>query len=376
MYAGINIYCSECINILLKLMVGVERVNKFIIGMTGAFGSGCSYIAKEFIVPEGFKYISLSNYLKKLYAEEKGVDNPDRRILQDYGNKIRSTRGREILAQMAIDEIEADSNQNFFVVDSFRNPGEVEMFRKKYPDFYLMGIFADYNVRWERIKHKYNNNNAEFDKDEKRDQGKGEDENGQRVEDCFLNADVVISNNETIIKNNSAYKLMKEKVIKYLNLFRNPGRELPNDDEAVMAMAYANGLRSHCLKRKVGAVIVDQFGNSFSAGYNEVPIGESPCKEKYGRCYRDYEREKICNNLKQYINNPEHIKEIISNFKILDLCKSLHAEENAIINIARFGSSSALFGATLYTTTYPCNLCANKIAQVGIKKLYILSLIQ
>lgn len=55
-------------------------------------------------------------------------------------------------------------------------------------------------------------------------------------------------------------------------------------------------------------------------------------------------------------------------FKILDYCRALHAEENAILNVTRTGSSSELKEATLYTSTYPCNLCANKITQVGIKR--------
>ena len=54
---------------------------------------------------------------------------------------------------------------------------------------------------------------------------------------------------------------------------------------------------------------------------------------------------------------------------MLDYCRALHAEESAIVNMARLSVSANLSKATLYTTTYPCNLCANKIAHVGIKKL-------
>lgn len=62
-------------------------------------------------------------------------------------------------------------------------------------------------------------------------------------------------------------------------------------------------------------------------------------------------------------------KTIKNNSKMLDYCRALHAEESAIINMARLSVSADLSGATLYTTTYPCNLCANKIAQVGIKHI-------
>jgi dCMP deaminase len=50
------------------------------------------------------------------------------------------------------------------------------------------------------------------------------------------------------------------------------------------------------------------------------------------------------------------------------MCRSLHAEENALMNLLK-NSSSVYNDTTLYTTTFPCNLCANKIAEVGIKKV-------
>jgi len=50
------------------------------------------------------------------------------------------------------------------------------------------------------------------------------------------------------------------------------------------------------------------------------------------------------------------------------MCRALHAEENAILYLARDGSGVPSNG-TLYTTTFPCSLCANKIAAVGLKKV-------
>ena len=70
------------------------------------------------------------------------------------------------------------------------------------------------------------------------------------------------------------------------------------------------------------------------------------------------------------IDNKMQVKiseKIRENFKMLDYCRALHAEENAIRNVARFGSSIALRGAVLYTTTYPCNLCANKCTSRDFK---------
>ena len=54
--------------------------------------------------------------------------------------------------------------------------------------------------------------------------------------------------------------------------------------------------------------------------------------------------------------------------KLLDLCRALHAEERAILSIAKNGLSMPE-NAVMYSTTYPCNLCANKIVSTGIRKL-------
>ena len=53
--------------------------------------------------------------------------------------------------------------------------------------------------------------------------------------------------------------------------------------------------------------------------------------------------------------------------KLLELCRALHGEESAILNLV--GRGVDLTDSTMYVTTYPCNLCANKIVQAGIKKV-------
>jgi deoxycytidylate deaminase len=55
--------------------------------------------------------------------------------------------------------------------------------------------------------------------------------------------------------------------------------------------------------------------------------------------------------------------------KLLDMCRALHAEENAILGlsgISKTGDGKLI----LVTTTFPCNLCANKIVAAGIKTVY------
>ena len=54
--------------------------------------------------------------------------------------------------------------------------------------------------------------------------------------------------------------------------------------------------------------------------------------------------------------------------KLLDKCRSLHAEENAILQASKLGGIG-LQGGRLFTTTFPCSLCANKIVNVGIEEV-------
>lgn len=350
---------------------------KTIIGLTGSFGSGCSYLTDNIIVEKGYRKILLSDILRQLYYEENPDEpDPQRTELQKYGDQKRESNGPEFLAKKAQEIILSDEEQEKWVIDSIKNPNEIKYLKSEYSDFYLIGVFADPDIRWERVKDEhYRGNSNLFEEDDKRDQG--EDlSHGQSVTECFIKADIIICNNEHIDRiGNDDFINLKNKVNKYLELIEQTSSFTPKEDEALMAMAYANSLRSRCCKRKVGAVIMDLTGNVFSSGFNDVPSSLKSCKQKWNQCYRDYLRDDFKSTVAETLNDETEQKEIVdkfNGFKILDLCRALHAEESAILNVARFGSSNALGGAKLYTTTYPCNLCANKIAKAGIKYLVYL----
>jgi len=160
---------------------------------------------------------------------------------------------------------------------------------------------------------------------------------------------------------------------KYQGLIEKRRRFIPTESEALMVTAYANSIRSSCRKRKVGAVLIDAFGQIFSTGFNEVPKDSAPCNQQYGKCYRDHLRSSFSEEICLLIDNEDRCKDvnalIRSRYKNLDCCRALHAEEQAILSVARTGSAVALRKSHLFSTTYPCNLCANKIAQVGISKV-------
>ena len=364
-------------------MVEQDLQNPLIIGLTGSFGSGCSYVAENILRDKGgFALLSLSkDVLRPLFKEVTGKD-PDkspRRELQDFGDKIRQEKGLGYLALEAIKKIEGGENGKW-VIDSIRNPSEIRRFREDSRNFFLFGVYADKEIRWARVKHIYNDNRREFDKDDINDTGEDNLPHGQRVGDCFYSSDILLKNDEPFAEiNNEDFNKFAGRIGEYVNLVSSPlSRQRPiRQEEALMAAAYAISQRSSCMKRKVGAIIVDPLENVISSGFNEVPANEKPCEKKYNSCYRDWVCSKFFEDLKTKI--PEVVgKEAELNglfrkrFKILDYCRALHAEENAIINLARNGSSVPLDQCTLYSTTYPCRMCANKIVQVGIKHIVYL----
>jgi len=344
-----------------------------VIGVVGPFGSGCTYVTKKISENKKYNYkrISLSDELKELYRADYPKKTPKREDLQKYGDKLRHEKGNNYLASLVAKIIDQDQTINY-VVDSIRNPAEIDFFRKKYSGFFLFGVFAEKENRWKRVKHVYDGNQLAFEEDDKRDS----DEKlayGQKVTASFRMADIIILNNNNIVKGNSNEEDFISNLSQKIDLIEKTIPFRPNYLETNMAMAYAVSMRSSCLKRKVGAVIVDPTGDVFSSGYNEVPAANNSCKSEYGTCYRDKLKDDYKISLEKAVKTKsqrEKAYEIFKkNFKILDYCRALHAEENAILNVARVGASAALSSSTLFTSTYPCNLCANKIAQVGIKHI-------
>ncbi|MDR2156643.1 MAG: cytidine/deoxycytidylate deaminase family protein [Clostridiales Family XIII bacterium] len=123
--------------------------------------------------------------------------------------------------------------------------------------------------------------------------------------------------------------------------------ERPSWDEYFMGMAKLTAERSTCLRRQVGAVIV-QDRQIVATGYNGAPKGIAHCDEK-GGCLR--EKLKIPSGERH------------------ELCRALHAEQNAIIQAATSGQS--IEGATIYITHQPCVICAKMIINAGIRKIIV-----
>ncbi|MDD4200418.1 MAG: cytidine/deoxycytidylate deaminase family protein [Eubacteriales bacterium] len=122
----------------------------------------------------------------------------------------------------------------------------------------------------------------------------------------------------------------------------------PSWDEYFMEMAVLTARRSTCLRRKVGAVIV-QNKHIVATGYNGAPRNLKHCGE----------REEGC--LREALGVPSGEKH--------ELCRALHAEQNAIIQAATLGQS--IEGATIYVTNQPCVICAKMLINAGISRIVV-----
>ncbi|HOX28609.1 MAG TPA: cytidine/deoxycytidylate deaminase family protein [bacterium] len=118
----------------------------------------------------------------------------------------------------------------------------------------------------------------------------------------------------------------------------------PAWDEYFMKIAGVVAERSTCVRRSVGAIIVDNK-RILSTGYNGVPTGLVHCEQRG------------CIRKEQNIPSGER----------QEVCRGLHAEQNAIIQAAQYGFS--IVGSTIYSTTQPCITCAKMIINAGIKKV-------
>ena len=116
-------------------------------------------------------------------------------------------------------------------------------------------------------------------------------------------------------------------------------------DEYYMALAQTVSLRSTCIRRQYGAIIVSSGDHILSTGYNGAARNEPHCLNV------GCERERL--------NVPKGER--------YELCVSVHAEANAIIQAARGGVS--INGATLYVNGTPCKMCWRLIKNAGIDEV-------
>jgi dCMP deaminase len=300
-----------------------------IIGLTGRNGSGKTAVA-EYLTSRGFEYHSLSDEIRR-EIRDRGLEIT-RDLLIEVGNELRSKFGPGILAERILRSLESDRN---YVVDSIRNPSEVEVLKRR-RDFSLLAVEADQQTRFERSRSRGRERAAQtleqFIEEEARELD-SDDPASQQLNETQSKADLIVSNNGTL---EELHRQLDALLPPLMSRFSRP-----DWDEYFMNIAKVVAMRSNCMKRKVAAIIVKDR-RVVSTGYNGTPRGARNCNE--GGCPR-------CNSMAE-------------SGTALSECLCCHGEENAITQAAYHGTS--LKGSTLYTTFAPCLLCTKMIINSGI----------
>ena len=310
------------------------------------------------------------------------------------------------------------------VIDSLRNSIEAKFLKERYTAFYLIAV-SDTKNREANLESnisqrmpKVNDNESLLDAtlNKIKELSGIEVKNDDHVKGMFFSPDIenVIADAEIHISNNydeqqqpgnDVYEFasMAEQWMKYSSLILHPGLITPSADERCMVVAYTAKFNSTCLSRQVGAVITNQYHSIRTIGWNEVPYGQIPCGlrnlhqiddgcESHRCMYSEFER-----GHHSHYDNSSFVEKVHEDYPTLDkdaqntdslpypycfktlhnrydseknqvFTRSLHAEENAILQMAKYGGE-ALMNGIIYVTASPCELCSKKLYQIGVRKI-------
>jgi deoxycytidylate deaminase len=310
-----------------------------------------------------------------------------------------------------------NDGNTFIVIDAIRNPYEVKFFRDRYSAFHLVSINAPDKDRKRYLQniHKFTNdqladldaresgdklssNTSEENRSdpEKSEKDKSKDAyfefTSQNVKRCIEISDIHLFNPRNELEN---HNVLKAQLYWYIALMLHPGLITPTAMERVMQIAFTAKLNSGCLSRQVGAVLTDNNNSVKAIGWNDVAKGQVPCSlrslegvindfdevvySEFERNDKDF-RAKAKEKLLIFKTKGEKIsgynlsycfkslKNSIDQDKNQVHTRALHAEENAFLQISKYGGMG-IEGGKLYTTASPCELCAKKAYQLGIKDI-------
>ena len=194
---------------------------------------------------------------------------------------------------------------------------------------------------------------------------------------------------------------LKRQLVRYIALMKHPGLVPPSHQERIMQIACDAQLNSGCISRQVGAAITDENFSIKAIGWNTVPEGQTPCllcdlndlmDGKDASAYSEYElknlkfRAMLQDIRELYLAKEDNYEKFDLAGMTLSFCfkdiynaltgkdnqvhtRSLHAEENAFLQLAKYGGQPIKDGK-LFTTVSCCELCAKKAYQLGIKEIY------
>jgi len=286
------------------------------------------------------------------------------------------------------------------VIDALRNPFEILYFRERWSSFYCLSVNTPKDVRHDKLMKYRNLTFDEVIKIDKREEAKKQVRDSFQkidIDRCLQLADVHLSHNGMNVYDN--YELINQ-LFTYLSLMLHPGLVPPSPEERLMQIAYTAKLNSGCLSRQVGAAITDSNYSLKAIGWNSTPAGQVPCalrqlgdliehmdldafshheqinkdfRTAMGALHLAYNRFCSTSNLKgiplRYCFKDIHTTIAYKQTYNQVHTRSLHAEENAFLQIAKYGGEG-IEGGKLFTTASCCEPCAKKAYHLGIKEIY------
>lgn len=286
----------------------------------------------------------------------------------------------------------------YITIDAIRNPLEARYFQERYASFYLLAISCDEKTRKLRLSGK--NLSAESIRSIDENEYSSLDINNEKsftdqdIQGCLQKADVYIDSNPITDDSIDSKKHLTTQLIKLVSLAQKPGLITPSPEERCMQVAYTSKLNSGCLSRQVGAVVTKSNFSIKSVGWNDAPFGQVPCNlrsltdlknKRDDLAYSPFEKNNSVfqQHIKTRVNSFDKSRvkgynlaycfkseyNLIKKDKNQVHTRSLHAEENAFLQISKDGGEGVKDGF-LFTTASPCELCAKKAYQLGIKKIF------
>lgn len=330
---------------------------------------------------------------------------PNDRIQSEHAPSCLARKINQFLKLIRV-ENKKQKKPTHIAIDALRNPYEVLYFRERYSAFYLMSINTTEQIRKQKLfEQGYRNDEINLlDKREGEKKDFKSQYTGLDIDKCIELSDIHITHDGTEYTNN---RKLTNQIITYISLMLHPGLVPPSPIERVMQVAYTAKLNSGCLSRQVGAAVTNEAFSIFSIGWNTVAEGQTPCSlrslsdlvEKEDQtAYSTYEKQdvKFQNYIKKVVacygknyvglkfHNMDVLKGVNLTYCFKDIhnskhvtgqienqvhTRSLHAEENAFLQLAKYGSSG-IKGGKLFSTACCCELCAKKAYQLGIKEIY------
>lgn len=279
-------------------------------------------------------------------------------------------------------------------IDAIRNANESNYLKDVYRSYYLISISVEEKTRRNRL--------GALDQDEQKSLDSVEYESKldggeifyhQNIANCFEMADIHLVNLDE--KNNRRLVLTRQ-LVKYITLMIHPGLVLPSDIERCMQLAYNAKYNSGCLSRQVGAVVTGDDYAVKSVGWNDVPNNQLECiyrdvngycRGNQEECFSEFEYEdSTFKHTMQYMGEQLEQEQVNLHGRKFSYCfkdiynglkndknqvytRALHAEENAFLQISKYGGQP-IKGGYLFCTASPCELCSKKAFQLGIRKIY------